>query len=204
MGAVGRKSKIALGFLSIVELPQHGLCGGYLVLNGCGRPVEFHCTAPLKPNRAQEILYGPTLEPFLYGEQIGQTLLSKARNEAILVCTDHEAALAVREFVELPVALVFPHEAAEASDSPAVTATPAEPAPHNIIHRLDAAHRSPLPLLRFRLGCNELAVPEEAQDDRQRIIEQVGTLADAFDLTEPFGRIREAIDEAHRTARQGT
>jgi hypothetical protein len=204
MGAAGPKSKIALGFLTIVELPQHGLCGGYLVLNGCGRPVEFHCTAPIKPNRAQEILYGPTLEPFLYGEQIGQTLLSKARSEALLVCTDREPALAVREFVELPVALVFPHPAAEASNAPPVTAAPADAAPQSVVCRLDPAHRTPPALIRFRLGCNELAVPEEAPSDRQRIVERIGALADAFDLAEPFDRIREAIHEAHRAARQAT
>ena len=49
-----------------------------VLLNAAGRPLEFHCTAPIKPNRAQEILYGPTLESFLYGEQIGQTLIGQS------------------------------------------------------------------------------------------------------------------------------
>ncbi|MGW8256618.1 MAG: hypothetical protein ACWGMZ_03940, partial [Thermoguttaceae bacterium] len=62
------KTKTALGFLTIIQHEQHGLFGGYLLLNTSGRPLEFHCTAPIKPNRAQEILYGPTLESFLYGE----------------------------------------------------------------------------------------------------------------------------------------
>ena len=56
-----------------------------------GRPLEFHCTAPIKPNRAQEILYGPTLDAFLYGEQIGRTLLAEAKIEPLLVCTDRSA-----------------------------------------------------------------------------------------------------------------
>ncbi len=82
------KSPTALGFLTVIEHPQHGLMGGYLVLNGAGRPLEFHCTAPVKPNRAQQILYGPTLEPFLYGEQIGQALVAKSQLEPLLICTD--------------------------------------------------------------------------------------------------------------------
>jgi hypothetical protein len=57
----------ALGFLAVVEHELHGLFGGYLLLNATGRPLEFHCTAPVRPNRAQQILYGPTLEPYLYG-----------------------------------------------------------------------------------------------------------------------------------------
>src|SRR5688500_11494160 len=59
----------ALGFLTVVEHDQFGLVGGYLILNSSGRPLEFHCTAPVKPSRAQQILYGPTLTPYLYGEQ---------------------------------------------------------------------------------------------------------------------------------------
>lgn len=58
MASPAGKSTIALGFLTVVEHKQHGLFGGYLVLNQVGRPLEFHCTAPVKPNRAQEILYG--------------------------------------------------------------------------------------------------------------------------------------------------
>jgi hypothetical protein len=108
MEKAGAKSRAALGFLTVLEHPQQGLFGGYLVLNMAGRPLEFHCTAPVKANRAQEILYGPTLEPFLYGEQIGQTLLAKAKTAPLVVCTDRPPALAVRQHVQVPVALVLP------------------------------------------------------------------------------------------------
>src|SRR5512136_3074241 len=100
-------NKSALGFLTVVDHPEHGLFGGYLVLNRSGRPLEFHCTTPIKANRAQEILYGPTLKPFLYGEQIGQALLSKSKSETLLICTDQEAALAVADYTDLPVVLVL-------------------------------------------------------------------------------------------------
>ena len=86
-------SKPAIGFLTVIDHPQHGLFGGYLVLNLAGRPLEFHCTAPIKPNRAQQILYGPTLESFLYGEQIGSTLLGHAKTSPLAVCTDREPVL---------------------------------------------------------------------------------------------------------------
>src|SRR5688572_20978022 len=100
------KTEPALGFLTVVEHAQHGLFGGYLVLNLAGRPLEFHCTAPVKPNRAQQILYGPTLEPYLYGEQIGQALVAKCELEILVLCTDRPAALAVRGFVPLPTVFV--------------------------------------------------------------------------------------------------
>src|SRR3954469_20221301 len=101
------KSVPTLGFLTVVEHPQHGLFGGFLLLTMNGRPLEFHCTAPVKPNRAQEILFGPTLAPYLYGEQIGRTLLAKSSVEPLVVCTDLAAMLAVREHTAAPVALVL-------------------------------------------------------------------------------------------------
>ena len=79
MSPAPRSPLASLGFLTVVEHAELGLLGGYLLLNAAGRPLEFHCTAPVKPNRAQEILYGPTLKPFLYGEQIGQTLLTRSK-----------------------------------------------------------------------------------------------------------------------------
>ena len=103
-------SKPAIGFLTVIDHPQHGLFGGYLVLNLAGRPLEFHCTAPIKPNRAQQILYGPTLESFLYGEQIGSTLLGHAKTSPLAICTDREPVLSLRDLVDLPVALVLPPE----------------------------------------------------------------------------------------------
>ena len=113
MNTIDSKSKPALGFLTVVHHPQYGLFGGYLILNTAGRPLEFHCTAPIKPNRAQEILYGPTLESFLYGEQIGQALIGQGGATPLLVCTDKEPALAAREYIATPLVLVLPSEAAE-------------------------------------------------------------------------------------------
>lgn len=107
MSASGLKSLPAIGFLTICNYSEAGFSGGYLVLNAAGRPLEFHCTAPVKPNRAQEILYGPTLRPFLFGEQIGQTLVSRSKVSPLLVITDSEPVLAVRAYCEIPVACVL-------------------------------------------------------------------------------------------------
>lgn len=185
------KLKPTLGFLTVVEHPQYGLFGGYLILNIAGRPIEFHCTAPIKPNRAQEILYGPTLQSFLYGEQIGQTLIGQGNATPLLVCTDREPALAAREHVTTPVVLVLPPEA---SSTP-----PAEGSGR--FFRIDAAHRGGPRLVTFQLGRNRLALPERADDDRQLIAERLADMAETFDLVEPFQRIRDAIEEAQQAVR---
>ncbi|MDR0335656.1 MAG: hypothetical protein LBI18_01050 [Planctomycetaceae bacterium] len=110
-----------LGFLTVIDQPRLGLIGGYLILNLAGRPLEFHCTAPLKPNRTQEILYGNTLQPFFYGEQIARTLLVRAKTQVDYIVTNLAAVLAVQEHVETPVFYVF-----ETGNPPTPTTQPIE------------------------------------------------------------------------------
>jgi hypothetical protein len=163
----------AIGFLTLGEHSELGLYGGYLVLNAAGRPLEFHCTAPVKPNRAQEILYGNTLKPYLYGEQIGQTLIKKAKAATAVVFTDAEPALAAREFVEMPVALVS----------------------------ADAESLIRPSLAPFKLGPHEVAVSVNFASDRGAILDRIANQLDQLDLLEPFGRIKEALEEAQKSAR---
>jgi hypothetical protein len=188
-------SKPAIGFLTVIDHPQHGLFGGYLVLNFAGRPLEFHCTAPIKPNRAQQILYGPTLDSFLYGEQIGSTLLGHAKTSPRLICTDCEPVLSLRDLIDLPVALVLPPEESQGGtgNGPAAEDKPAL--------RVDAPHSRGPRLIIFELGRNRLAVSQQKGDDRKQLSERLGEAAAGLDLWEPFTRIREAIEEAQQAAR---
>jgi hypothetical protein len=97
---------LSFGFLTTVESPVHGLFGGYLIVDELGRPLEFHCTAPVKVSRAQQILYGPTLQGHLHGRQVGGALLAEGKVTPAVVLTDSEAMLQVRPHTSLPVALV--------------------------------------------------------------------------------------------------
>jgi hypothetical protein len=191
-------SKATLGFLTVIHHQQDGFFGGYLVLNRSGRPLEFHCTAPIKPNRAEEILYGPTLESFLYGEQIGQTLIGQASAPPSLVCTDQEPVLAAREHVSIPLVLVLPGQPESAGAQPSPEA---QDRPSERLLRIDTPHHNGPRLVGFELGRNRLALPEGAADDRRLVIERLEGLTDSFDLAEPFQRIRDAIEEARRAVR---
>jgi hypothetical protein len=175
MTASSKPSQPCIGFLTVLENAELGFLGGYLLLNAVGRPLEFHCTAPIRANRTQEILYGPTLRPFLFGEQIGQTLLTKSKLTPLVVCTDSEPALAVREFTEIPVVHVL--GAPDGSSSNAPTS-------------------------QFQLATNQVASAPGHLGDEQLIRAAWPPLADHLNLLEPFDRIREALDEAQRSARQ--
>jgi hypothetical protein len=189
MGQRDGKSLSALGFLTVVPHEQHGLFGGLLVIDSGGRPLEFHCTAPVKTNRAQEILFGPMLEPYIYGEQIGQTLVSAARQKPTVLCIDLAAMLAVRQHVDIPVTLVQ-------ATMPAESET--EKSAKNF--RVDEAHDSS-DIVSFSLARCRLAVATDYRDDQALVSQRLAAFSERLDLAEPFARIREAIDEAQRSGR---
>ena len=102
-----KKRPTHLGFLTALGDPARGVIGGFLVLNLVGRPTEFHCTAPVRPNRAQEILYGATLEGFLCGEQIAQALVGRTKTELAAILTNNPNILTAGNSLKAPLAMVF-------------------------------------------------------------------------------------------------
>lgn len=181
MTASGHKSLPSIGFLTVREYDELGLIGAYLLLNVVGRPLEFHCTAPVRANRAQQILYGPTLKPFLYGEQIGHSLVSKAKEQPLFVCTDLHPVLAVRPLIAQPVVLVDTTQDEEATGGCRL--------------RLDGAHGASSSLHHFKLASVPVAVLQDTQADRDQVEQRWAPYLDQLDLQEPFTRLVEAIDE---------
>lgn len=174
----------ALAFLSVVEIPAHGLLGGLLLLNRTARPLEFHCTAPVRPNRVQELLYGPTLKPFLYGELIARTLLAKATAGIAVALLDQPELLAARDHVSVPLALVCRPQGGDALSEGG--------------GRLMLPGSGPVLLQPLAIGPNRLAIPSA---DAQRVHDALADVGQYLDLAEPFERIRNAIEEAHRVSR---
>ena len=107
--------KFHLGFLSVVELPSAGYVGGLLVTNQLGRPLEFQCTTPVRPNRTQEILYGPTLRPFLLADLIGKTLFERLTVKPTAILVSDADFLALRPHLAAPVAVVCDKESSQTS-----------------------------------------------------------------------------------------
>lgn len=190
MTASDNKSFPSLGFFTVVADQQQGLIGGYLLLSIAARPVEFHCTAPVRASRAQEILYGPTLAPYLIGEQIGQALAKKSSLEPMLIFSDSEPALALRPLVGSPV--VYLHTQTEPLENGATDSRRA--------YRLDDAHDAPPAghandAASFQLGAHRAAVSADYPTDRDECLARWQQHACDFDLIEPFERIKEAIAE---------
>ena len=96
----------AIGFYTAEYSEAIGWTGGYLLLNTTGRPLEFHCTLPVRPTRAHEILYGTTLRSHLIGELIGQALMKQTRVRPQIVCVDQVEALRLADQIEFPIAII--------------------------------------------------------------------------------------------------
>jgi len=172
---------VLLAYLTVVECDSIGAIGGCLVVDRAGRPREFHCTAPVAATRTQEILYGATLRPFLYGEQIGLTLLAKCRGPVGLVITDVPEITTAHTLMQSPIALL--EQADEENDTNPSDMTSKAGDSLNVIRGGDAT----LSIVGGPAGLAEL----------KKIVQDC---AARFDLAEPLERIRLAIRETSAAA----
>lgn len=179
-------SESILGFLAIRQREPHGFFGGYLLVNERGRPVEFHCSLPVQPTRAQQILYGATLTEYVCGELIARTLLGKGTAKPSLVLTDCPAALAARHWTDQPL-LQVASERLCAKDELEGFSIPGMTMP-------DSRYAS-----RQRQGIMFSCIATYTKDlDRWDCLE---AFDGSLDLLEPFSRIVEALSEAHPRSR---
>jgi hypothetical protein len=176
--AASKESK-TIGYFTVAEDERTGWTGGLLILNGAGRPLEFQCTLPVRPSRAHEILYGPTLRAHVIGEVMGPLLVQKSKTPISLLCCDQPESLSLESFIDAPVALVG--EAAEESEGPMSS---------DILNGFESVKVA---------GASFFV----ALENTERVSQLAPGFADLPDAIEPFDRIREAIKEAQsQIARQ--
>ena len=159
---------MTFGFLTVCDAANIGMFGGYLLVDITGRPLEFHCTAPLRVTRAQEILYGATLQRHLHGDQIGGPLLKATQLSPVAVLTDRESLLHARSYGASPVVAIQEQET-DGQESREET---------------------------LCLGAIRLRPHAEDMSKMDQLRPHFETLSSSIELAEPFDRIRAAIDEA--------
>jgi hypothetical protein len=197
-----------LGFLTVIDKPKTGLIGGYLVLNTAGRPLEFHCTVPVLPDKIQEILYGETLQPFLCGERIAQTLLKRPKLPVSYIFTNNNAVLPVQKTSETPVVYVFDqkrgHQLSGEVNSSLQLFGIKNDKPAPVYSEMPESIELP-PVAGFdtslwqktRIGNRWIAV---ANQTMPVVLDELVQIARTIDFAEPFVRIRLAVDEAQKAA----
>lgn len=177
-------ASLPIGFLTVISVDGLGYCGGYLLINRLGRPVEFHCTAPVAENRTQRILYGRTYPSYLYCDQIGRALVAKARQEVVAVVTDLAELTEMRESLEPPLLWLRGDEVKEEESTGGQNA------------------KRPVDRDLLEVGPHRLEFLSGAAMQRSPAAEACRRLCEAsIPLEEPFERIRQAIDEAQAAIR---
>lgn len=168
MSKNGHSDQLRLGFLAAVEVEGRGYVGGLLVTNHNGRPLEFQCTTPVKPDRTQEILYGKMLRPWLLGELIGKTLLDRVSIKPELVVAADPDILELRNHTDTPVACTLTHQTESGGQDTARTS---------------------------ELGDRRLRFHLDHSEDSQFVSKQLHLIPGQADLEEPLERVIEALNE---------
>ena len=174
-GSSQTPADLLIGSLLVLQPREGVFVGGLLVTTHRGRPVEFHCTAPLTPNPTQRLLYGNTLTPYVCGEVIGGALMKKAATSPHLLLLASGDALDVRTVSKCPAAVVLDDGRDPVGESLSDAA---------------AGDRA------FTLGPLTLEVHADYGEDVGQI-HGLGLDLDA-DLTEPLERVREALGQTLR------
>lgn len=170
MSGAGKTEHLRLGFMETMEVDGRGHIGGLLITNQNGRPLEFQCTTPVKPNRTQEILFGESLQAWLLGELIGSTLLDRVSIKPNMIITSDPNLLELRNHTSIPVAC-----AAEVKSK---------------VTDQGGTLRLGGSILRFH-GSHEI--------DAQTLAQQKHLIPDSANLAEPLERVREALAETVKT-----
>lgn len=165
MSANREAEHFRLGFMATLEVDGRGHVGGLLVTSHNGRPLEFQCTTPVKPDRTQEILYGRSLKPWLLGELIGGTLLKRVAIKPDLIVVRNEAMLELRNHTPVPVACLNDTTADEAGTDTQV------------------------------IGGRQLKFHGDHSMDSEFVESRAHLLPNQADLEEPMERVHKALTE---------
>jgi len=99
---VSQPGKIA--FLGYMELDSGASYrGAILITDDWSKPLEFRCTAPVKPNAVQRTLYGQTLLPHVLVELIGAPLLQAVQERPEVIVIQESLFFDLRHKTDTPV-----------------------------------------------------------------------------------------------------
>lgn len=101
-GNTSQPGKIA--FLGYMEFDNGASYrGAILITDDWGKPLEFRCTAPVKPNAVQRTLYGQTMLPHVLVELIGAPLLQAVQERPEIIIVQESLFFDLRHKTDLPV-----------------------------------------------------------------------------------------------------
>src|SRR2546426_12821324 len=95
-------AQTAIGFLGYREFDDgEAYRGAILVTDEWSKPLEFRCTAPVRPTQLQRTLYGKSLLPHIFTELIGAPQISSVREKPQLILIREDCYFDVRHKISI-------------------------------------------------------------------------------------------------------
>jgi len=96
-----------IAFLDVFELDDNtAFRGGCLVTDLDTRPVEFRCTAAIRPTDLQRMLYGKKLMDYVCNELVGLPIIKAMQSKPSLVLVRVPELLRMRSNISMPILLI--------------------------------------------------------------------------------------------------
>ncbi len=148
-----------IAFLDVLELDDNtAFRGGCLVTDLETKPVEFRCTAAIRPTDLQRMLYGKKLMEYVSNDLVGIPIIKALQSKPILVLVRKPDLLKLRPNIAVPVLWI---ETSAEGDIQRISSSPG-----------------------FR---------EEAEGAKS-VLKNFSK----EEIIEPFTRVQNAVEEAHR------
>jgi hypothetical protein len=175
-------TRTAIGFLGFREFDKgEAYRGAILVTDDWSKPLEFRCTAPVRPTAIQRTLYGKSLLPHVLTELIGAPLITSVRETPQLILIADEAYFDVRHKVSMPVIRV--------ARPSGISKTQQEDQPKSKSLLLQSASG--------KFAQVEIEAHWKFVADLDSSAERLRDLFGRWDLTEPFHRLAEGLQYVH-------
>lgn len=173
-------SQTAIGFLGYREFDEgEAYRGAILVTDEWSKPMEFRCTAPVRPNHLQRTLYGSSLLPHVLTELIAAPLIASLRVKPELILIDEEAYFDVRHTAQLPIVRVTRIKSGQKHENRAKT--------KSLLLQCASG----------RFAQVEIEAHWKFHADLDSCGDRLRDLFSNWDLTEPFQRLAEGLQYVH-------
>jgi len=175
---------IRIAFLGYMELDKGAAYrGGILVADEWGKPLEFRCTAPVRPNPVQRTLYGETLMPHIAVELVGTPLLRSLEEKPQVVVIQDDVFFDLRNHTDTPVVRIR-------RQGTQVKVTGDDGSKKAISIAIDSTTGKFQPVI--------LEAHRQFPNDTSAWRDTLAQLFSRWDLIEPFDRLTKALEYVHQ------
>ena len=186
-----------IGYITVTE-HERLFYGGLLVVNSMGRPVEFHCTSPVRPSKPNEILFGSTLRSYVMGDLVSSKLANCVKQKPALFCFTQSEMLN-SEFASENRSVFIPSEFTQLHSNQNEPNIEVEKRDSLKVHVPETVQPSDAdPFYEFEVSGIKLLASTDWKNEKRNFATLLTELASSIALDEPFERVVNAMSQSHK------